>query len=118
MSGTTLGKRVGAIVRSRDVQNLTWGKRFRVACASWFRIAGPIFIGVLTPSLIRSQLPPVSTSEFELASVKPSPPGRATRDAGGLSVRYRGNRLIAVNAGLKDLVVSAFLMQYWQISGG
>jgi uncharacterized protein (TIGR03435 family) len=56
---------------------------------------------------------------FEVASIKLSPPGRPTRDAGGLQTKYlAGGRFTATNISLKDLIVSAYRVQYWQISGG
>jgi uncharacterized protein (TIGR03435 family) len=57
--------------------------------------------------------------EFEVAAIRPSPPG-ATRDLGGCcAVRFLpGGRLSAINVGLVDLIVAAYRVQYWQVSGG
>jgi bla regulator protein blaR1 len=65
---------------------------------------------------LRSAVPVL---RFVVASIRPSPSG-ATRDLGGCcAVRYQpGGRVTATNVGVIDLIVSAYRLQYWQVSGG
>jgi bla regulator protein blaR1 len=63
--------------------------------------------------------PALPVLRFAVASIRPSPAG-ATRDLGGCcTVRYQpGGRVTATNVGVVDLIVSAYRLQYWQVSGG
>jgi uncharacterized protein (TIGR03435 family) len=55
--------------------------------------------------------------QFEVASIKPSPPGR-TVDQGGLRTEFSARGFRAVNLGVKDLIVAAYRRDYSQVSGG
>jgi uncharacterized protein (TIGR03435 family) len=56
---------------------------------------------------------PAQKPTFEVASIKPSPPG-----SNGMSIGSPAGRFIARNASLKLLVVNAFNVQNFQIEGG
>jgi hypothetical protein len=50
--------------------------------------------------------------QFEVASVKPSGPGR-TVDNGGLALRFTPGRLSATNSSLMELIEAAYRLPHW-----
>ncbi len=64
-----------------------------------------------------SQTAPPSRLEFDVASITQSPRG-ATADLGGCcGVVYQQGRIRGINVGLVDLIMSAYRIQLWQLSG-
>jgi uncharacterized protein (TIGR03435 family) len=55
--------------------------------------------------------------QFEVASIKTSPPGR-TVDNGGLALRFTPGRLSATNSSLMELIAAAYRLPHWRIVGG
>src|SRR5262245_11994907 len=75
-----------------------------------FRRTGIAFFA-LCSTLGQSQTRP----EFEVASVKPSKPG--TPGAGAIDDGTRGNRFTATNVTVRRLIMRAYEIADWQISG-
>jgi uncharacterized protein (TIGR03435 family) len=120
---STLTTRVSAVLNAdvaRGRTGIAWAATVG-ACA----VVLATFVSPLTAVATRVQAdvhlqnPASDSARFAAASVRPSPPG-ATRDLGGCcTVRYLpGGRISAVNVGVTDLIVSAYQLQYWQLSGG
>ncbi len=71
-------------------------------------------IALILASSLRAQ--PNTTARFEVASIKPIDPNAATHRS-GLSI-YPGGRVEIPSTTLKGMVVTAFGVSYWQLSGG
>ena len=100
-----------------SVQEVTRSKMFLQSRT--LLAASPTIVVLMIAAGMRAQSPLVDKVKFESASIKPSAPGKATREAGGLQIRYPGgNRFVGINAGVKELIASAYRMQDWQIGGG
>jgi bla regulator protein blaR1 len=113
VTGSNLKRRVEAIMKNRMVPRLNFAKKAVLAAVGVAALAAPVAIGV-----VRAQSPVVTALEFEVASVKPSPAG-LVRDTGGVQIQFPpGGGFRASNVTLKDLVMTAYNMDSWQVSGG
>jgi uncharacterized protein (TIGR03435 family) len=78
------------------------------------RIIAPFFIAIATAIAQTNPQPSSPQPRFEVASVKPTPPG-----AGGSVFRFApGGRLIITNITLKTMITRAFRVLGFQIYGG
>jgi uncharacterized protein (TIGR03435 family) len=108
VSGSNLTDRIEAIMLRRVVHNLGPWSKILLAAAGGVVFGLPITLGHLKAQ-------PVA---FEVASIKPSPPG-LVRDTGGVQIQFPpGGGFAAANVTLKDLVMTAYSIEPWQVSGG
>jgi uncharacterized protein (TIGR03435 family) len=92
---------------------LNFAKRIALSAAAMAVAAGPISIGMLHPLESRAQSKPEAQT-FEVASVKPASP-----DARGVVMQFTpGGGVRVVNASLKQIILLAYDVEKFQISGG
>jgi uncharacterized protein (TIGR03435 family) len=119
VSGSNLRKRIEEIMSDRVRARLGFGKKLVLAVAGTASVAVPVFIGVVNSPRIRAQQPVKSHLTFEVASMRyaPMPPG-------GVSVTRQGGpgtddptRLTYRNVPLKSILLNAYGLKDFQISG-
>jgi len=116
VTGANLKQRIEAIMARRVSRKLDFAKKALLAVAGIAAVAGPVAIGLLNAPRIFGQtntsqytlgLTTVAEKKFEVASVKPGPPGD---DGWNLGVPTRGGITIQ-NMQLKKIIASAFRTQ-------
>lgn len=119
VSGADLKKRIQAIMAHRVALDLGWPRKLLLAIAGIAAVALPIGIGLVNapPGLSQTQSN-ISTAaplpQFEVASIKP-----AASDQRGIFIRPGANGGLNVNnVPLKELIVIAWSIQPFQLSGG
>jgi bla regulator protein BlaR1 len=124
VSGSDLTKRIQAIVSHRAARDLGASRKCLLALAAIAALIGPIFIGLWNAPPTYAQAlaappPPVSQKDrplpqFEVASIKPAAP-----DQRGVTIRPGANGGININnMPVKEMMVLAWRIQPYQISGG
>lgn len=122
VTGANLKKRIEAIMTRRISHRLDFARKALLAAAGIGAVAGPIGIGLLNAPHSFGQtnnsqytfgLTTVAEKTFEVASVKPGPPGD---DGWNLGVPTRGGIRIQ-NMQLKKIVASAFRTQDSTVMG-
>ncbi|HEY1758136.1 MAG TPA: M56 family metallopeptidase [Bryobacteraceae bacterium] len=104
VSGANLNKRIEEIMANRVVVKLNAGRKLLLAGAGMLAVAGPLAIGVINAPPIRAQATSGGSLAFEVASVKPRPPG----DGGLRFPEYLpGGRFVA-SAPLEIVIASAY----------
>jgi bla regulator protein blaR1 len=114
VTGADLRKRLERILAHQPANNLSFPKKLLLVAAGVAAITGPIGIGLFNAPMSRAQAQPNSRLTFEVASVKPAPPGAAERSLS----HNPGARLTTSNANLKQLVYLAYQLMPFQVSGG
>lgn len=104
VTGADLRKRIEAIVTNRSTRRLSVTQKALLASAGLLTIAGPIAFGLAQTA--------VHLPEFEVASVKP-----AKSNVIGMFT-YPGGRVVCSACPLRYLMMEAFHLQAFQISGG
>jgi uncharacterized protein (TIGR03435 family) len=111
VTGGELKKRIEGIMTNRFTRKLSYGKKILLAAAAILVIAGPIAVG-----LVHAQAP-----QFEVASVKPSPPPASGRSAAIVVRGGPGSSDPALarfdNIDLFSLVTMAYGIGRYQLSG-
>jgi uncharacterized protein (TIGR03435 family) len=103
-------------MRSHGGQGLNACRQLLLVVAGVVTVATPVIIGVLNPPPLRAQSRPAAVARlaFEVASVKQNKPGaspsRLDFEAGG--------RFTARNIPLRTLILIAYRIQGFQLSGG
>jgi uncharacterized protein (TIGR03435 family) len=111
---TALRERIELLLgRGREFSGGTSWARVAVSAAV---LAGFLIGGSLAPRWIAFAQQP-APMRFEVASIKPSAPGR-TRDLGGIRAEFLAGGFRATNLGIKNLIEIAYRGSYFQISGG
>ncbi len=122
VTGSNLKKRIEDIMTNRISLNLDLARKALLAVAGIGAVAAPIGIGLLNPSRTFGQsntsqytfgLTTVAEKRFEVASVKPGPPGD---DGWNLGVPTRGGISIT-NMELKKIIASSFRTQDSTVNG-
>jgi bla regulator protein blaR1 len=116
VSGSDLKKRIQGIMTHTMAHDLGWPRKLVLAVAGIAAIAAPIGIGLMNAPAgqAQSQTATVPRLQFEVASIKPSAP-----DQHGTFIRSSpGGRLDINNMPLKELIVLAWRIQPFQVSGG
>jgi bla regulator protein BlaR1 len=109
VTGADLKKRVENIMTRGITRELDIARKLALAAAAFATIAGPIAVGILNAPPMRAQ----ATEErlaFEVASVKPTPPGADPRGV-GLEFLPSG-RMSAKNVPVFGLVVMAYNLPF------
>jgi uncharacterized protein (TIGR03435 family) len=110
VTGGDLKERIEGIMTDRFTRDLSFGKRILLAAVATAAITGPIVIGVLHAPPMLAQSKP----QFEVASVK-----TATPDQRNVDFRvYPGGRLSFMNVALGQIILEAFSVKRYQLSGG
>jgi bla regulator protein blaR1 len=113
-AGPNLRKRLERILSRRLADSLSLPKKLLLLGVGLCAIAGPVAIGLFSAPVMRAQPKPKGRLTFEVASVKPAPP-----DADERSLSHNpGARLSTSNATLKQLVLLAYQLMPYQVSGG
>ncbi|HLJ51447.1 MAG TPA: M56 and DUF3738 domain-containing protein [Bryobacteraceae bacterium] len=113
-AGANLRKRLERILSRPLAVRLSLPKKVLLLGVGLCTIAVPIAVGLLTAPTGHAQAQPNGRLTFEVASVK-----SASRDADERSVSHSpGARLITSNATLKQLVLLAYQLMPFQVSGG
>jgi bla regulator protein blaR1 len=117
VSGADLKKRIQGIMAHRLAHALGWPRKLLLAVAAVAAITAPIAIGLLNAPAGRAQTPDTSNTplpHFEVASIKPAAP-----DQRGQFIRPGANGgLNITNMPLKEMMIIAWRVQPFQISGG
>jgi bla regulator protein blaR1 len=116
VSGADLKKRIQRIMTHTMGRDLGWSRRLLLAVAGIAAIAAPIGIGLMNApaSQAQSQASDTPRPQFEVASIKPAAP-----DQHGTFIHASpGGRLDIDNMALKELIVLAWRVQPFQLSGG
>ena len=116
VTGSDLKKRIQGILSQAIPHDLTRGRKFLLAAAGIAAVAGPVMIGLWNAPAARAQPQTGAAAPvvFEAASIKPS-----QAVDGGRSIRPSpGGGLIAGNATLKSLILVAYSILDFQLSGG
>ncbi len=119
VSGADLKKRIQAIMAGGAARDLGWPRRLLLASAAAAAIAVPIGIGLwnapASQAQTRSGAPTTAPlPQFEVASIKPAAPDqRGTFIRGG-----PGEKFNIANMPLKEIMILAWRVQPYQISGG
>jgi len=115
VTGSNLKKRIEGIMTHRVSNQLDFGRKLLLASLGVAAVAGPVGVGLLSPSHVRAQSA-VATAErknFEVASIKPSEPG-----GHGIQVMMApGGRITAKNVTMKFLIQQAYSVRDFQIIG-
>jgi len=113
VTGANLRKRIEEIMSNRIVFRLNFAQKLSVTAAAIAAIAAPLIIGMLHPPEGRAQTKPEDLT-FEIASVKPASP-----DTRGVIMRFTpGGGVRVVNGSMKQIILLAYNMEKFQISGG
>ncbi len=116
VSGSDLKKRIQGIMTHTMSRDLGWSRKLMLAVAGIVSIAVPIGIGLMNAPTGQAQSQAATTPrlQFEVASVKPAAP-----DQHGTFIHASpGGRLDIHNMPLKELIVLAWRIQPFQVSGG
>lgn len=118
VSGADLKKRIQAIVSHRATRDLGAARKLLLAIAGIAAVAAPITIGLMNApaSLAQTQSDNANAPlpQFEVASVKPAAP-----DQRGMFIRNGANGGININnMPLREMIVLAWRIQAYQITGG
>jgi uncharacterized protein (TIGR03435 family) len=116
VSGSDLKNRIQRIMAGRVARDLGWPGRLLLACAGVAAVAVPIGVGIFNAPAARaqSQLAATPAPQFEVASIKAAAP-----DQRGMFIRTApGGRVNVANMPLKEMMVLAWHIQPFQISGG
>jgi uncharacterized protein (TIGR03435 family) len=107
-------------MENRFLRTLSFGKRALLASVAILAVTGPVVVGLMNPPRGRAQSQ--AHEEFEVASVKLSPPGFTNGmrtylpPSGGPGTADPG-LLRCVNCSLSDLVIKAYNLETYQLSG-
>lgn len=111
-TGANLKQRIEAIVENQIKHNLNVGKKLLLAAAALTFVTGPLVVGVINgPPILRAQS--LAQPKFDVASIRPSAP-----DAQGIFIRPIAGGLTITNMPVKELIVTAYRIQPFQLSGG
>lgn len=81
VTGSSLKRRIQAIMTGRVAGDLNFAKKLALAAAGIAALAVPIAIGIMNAPPLRAQSPPAATPKFEVASIRPCRP--SDQPAGG-----------------------------------
>jgi uncharacterized protein (TIGR03435 family) len=113
VTGADLKKRIERIMSHRAPYPLGHTRQLLLAFAGIAAVAGPLAIGVINAPPIRAQENSAPLA-FEAASIKPSKPGSGNHLARFLP----GGKYTAENVSARGLIMMAFHLQDYQLSGG
>ena len=116
ISGFDLKRRIYGIMNQRNAPDLGWPGKLLLAITAAVAVALPFGIGLLNAPLSHAQSQPEKAPppQFEVASIKPSAP-----DQRSMFIRPGANGGLSItNMSLKELMVLAWRVQPFQISGG
>jgi uncharacterized protein (TIGR03435 family) len=113
VTGADLKKRIEQIMSHRASYPLGRARQFLLAFAGVAALASPLAIGIVNAPPGRAQEDSAPLA-FEAASIKPSMPGSGNHLARFLP----GGKYTAENVSAKGLIMMAFHLQDYQLSGG
>jgi len=115
VTGSNLKKRIEGIMTHRMVSPLSAGRKLLLAVLGVAAVAGPVTLWLLNPPRGRAQTPAVSASKtFEVASIKPGDP-----NARGAQFLFApGGRINVKNFRVRNMIMLAFQIRDFQITGG
>jgi len=116
VTGADLEKRIKGIMTHPLTHSLSLGRKLLLGAAGIAAVAGPVMIGLWNAPATRAQAQTGAAAPvgFEAASVKPS----QAADGGRSIHPSPGGGLIAWNATLKSLILVAYNIRDFQLSGG
>jgi uncharacterized protein (TIGR03435 family) len=116
VTGGELKKRIEGIMTNRFTRELSYGKKMLLTVVAMAAVAGPVVIGLINPPRSRAQAQTAAATAptFEVASVKPASPDQRSRDFR----TYPGGRLSFTNVPLGQIILEAFNIKRYQLSGG
>lgn len=109
ITGSDLKRRIEGILTAGVAPGLTLGRKLLLGSAAFLSIALPLFLGLWTAPLSIAQ-----DLVFEVASVKPAAPNQQDRGF----VIQPGDKLRAYNMSLLRLMMTAYGVEQFQITGG
>ena len=115
VTGSDLKKRVEQIMRNDAHVALSALKRVTLGAALVAAIAIPVTIGILTSPRLSAQIaaPPADSPTFEVASIKPTPPG-----TGRIGGRGAPGRIDMTGMSVRRLITQSYEIHDSQIIGG
>lgn len=115
VTGSTLKKRIEAIMSHRTASKLELPKKVLLGAVGMAAVLGPVVFGALNPVSIRAQSQAQSTRpivpSFEAVTIKPNETGEPTR-------AYEPERFMATNLSLHALIAMAYGAGGSEILGG
>lgn len=116
VTGADLKKRIEQILTADVPSGLGTGRKLLLTALGAGAIAGPVLFGMLNAPLTRAQSPEITKDgpSFEVASIKPNKEG-----GHGISIMIApGGRFQATNVTPKALIMLAYDIRPYQLSGG
>jgi uncharacterized protein (TIGR03435 family) len=111
VTGAELKERIVRIMSHRAVHRLGPARKLLLAMVTIAAVAGPIAFGLMSAPQEASK---TDGPKFEVASIKPAKPG-----ARGTYISNKpGGRFTVMNMSTKDLIILAYSIQPFQLSGG
>jgi bla regulator protein BlaR1 len=119
VTGSNLRRRIRAIMTYQGTERMKMGKKLLLLVAGILAVAGPLVVGILNTPSARAQsqqAPPTAAviPKFEVASIKPNTSGAA----GAGFQPFPSGRLSVVNNALRNVILNAYDIQAFQLSGG
>jgi bla regulator protein blaR1 len=117
VTGSNLKKRIEAIMMHRTADDLNFGRKLLLAAAGVAAVIGPIVIGLANAPQSRAQSQAAARPEFEVATVKQSPPPAG--DLININLGTVRNGIVTfTNASLSDCLKFAYgIVSDAQLSG-
>ena len=119
VTGGDLKRRINVILAGPSTHKLNIWRKLLLTTAGVLAMAGPILVGLANAPRSRAQSQAASRPAFEVASIKPSPPGDVERmfvgSRGGPGTGDPG-RYICENCGVSLLLREAFDLKPFQFS--
>jgi uncharacterized protein (TIGR03435 family) len=109
VTGSDLRRRIENIMAPRMVRNMNVTKKVVLAAGGIVAVGLPFVVGVLD-----ARQEPTSQLQFEVASIKPSP----YKNNGAVGTRISGRQLISEHQPLAELILYAYDIKAYQLSGG
>jgi bla regulator protein BlaR1 len=116
VTGSSLKKRIQAIMAVRVAGELNFAKKLALALAGIAALGAPIVVGIMNAPPLRAQSAPAATPKFEVASIRPCRPGdqpagggRGGRGGGGGSSFGRSPGRISVTCMTVFQLINAYL---------
>jgi len=113
VTGSDLKRRIETIMARHIAQNLNIARKFLLAMGGLAAVAAPIIVGLLNAPTSTAQQP-FQYKEFNAVSIKPSAPD----DHNSFMLRPEPGGFSALGVPLKMLVMEAYNVNAFQISGG
>jgi uncharacterized protein (TIGR03435 family) len=115
VAGAGIKRRLKTIMADNTVRPLGPGRKCLLFAVAVAAIAGPILLGLVTPTHAQTIVSAPRRLVFDVASIKPS---KNSANGNVVDIAQGGQRFTATNAPLRLLIMMAYDVNVRQISGG